>query len=345
MGTSDGDRERLIAELWRRAAAGQLTADELADRVRRVDSARTMAGLEGVLLDLPGATTATTAAARPWALPGAVTEAGTAPVVPEAPPAPLAAPLAAPAPAAPATPPLAGGRRAGRWWEDVNVVVAVLVTGLTALGAVTLLSLHPDRTGERSSGTLTRPVTSAPPPSTAPATTSTASTTATLPATATGPPYQGWIDRRVGEEVPVGLVTAEAFGLCAWERQHVAPDGTATEIAHGVTPHPIVEVLATDDVVRSNGCGPWVPYVPPASPATTVGDGDWLVGGDLVAGRYQAAALPGDRFDCYWERDDGFLYDFGGATESNIVDHRTVVVLGDGERFTSKGCGPWTPAP
>lgn len=53
-GMSDGDRERVVVELRRRAAAGELTAEELADRVRRVRSVVTMAGLEGVLLDLPG---------------------------------------------------------------------------------------------------------------------------------------------------------------------------------------------------------------------------------------------------------------------------------------------------
>lgn len=87
-------------------------------------------------------------------------------------------------------------------------------------------------------------------------TTSTTSTTTTLPATATGPPYQGWITRLVGPEVPPGLVTAEAFGDCSWERQ-IAEDGTATEITHDISDRPLIEVLPTDHAVKSNGCGPW----------------------------------------------------------------------------------------
>ncbi|HMG41890.1 MAG TPA: hypothetical protein VK611_11205 [Acidimicrobiales bacterium] len=185
-------------------------------------------------------------------------------------------------------------------------------------------------------------MTTVPPTTLAPTT----SPTTTVPATATGPPYQGWVTRLVEQEVPPGLLTAESpEGRCSWERQQIAEDGTTTAITHGISARPLVEVLPTDDAVKSNGCGPWVPYSPPASPATTVSDGDWLVGSDLIAGRYQAASPPERLSECYWERDDSFLYEFGGWSENNIVDRRTVVDLTAGERFTTKGCGPWMLAP
>jgi len=49
----EGDRERVVEELRRRAAAGQLSAEELADRVHRARTVLTLAGLDGILLDLP----------------------------------------------------------------------------------------------------------------------------------------------------------------------------------------------------------------------------------------------------------------------------------------------------
>src|SRR5688500_19941730 len=56
-GVTEVDRQRVVDELERRAAAGELSPEELADRTRRARTVSTLAGLDGIVLDLPGAST------------------------------------------------------------------------------------------------------------------------------------------------------------------------------------------------------------------------------------------------------------------------------------------------
>ena len=54
---SDDDRDRLVEQLQRHAAAGRLSLDEYAERVDRVLVARTHGELEAVVHDLPAEST------------------------------------------------------------------------------------------------------------------------------------------------------------------------------------------------------------------------------------------------------------------------------------------------
>ncbi|MGH3520328.1 MAG: DUF1707 SHOCT-like domain-containing protein [Haloechinothrix sp.] len=50
---SDGDRERVVAELARQVAAGRLTLDEFSDRARVTYQAHTLGELSALTADLP----------------------------------------------------------------------------------------------------------------------------------------------------------------------------------------------------------------------------------------------------------------------------------------------------
>ncbi|MCW6005368.1 hypothetical protein K1W54_12360 [Micromonospora sp. CPCC 205371] len=80
-----------------------------------------------------------------------------------------------------------------------------------------------------------------------------------------------------------------------------------------------------------------------AGPATSFGDGTWIVGEDIAAGQYRAA-VPQDSFGCYWAR----LKDTSGSFDAIIANHnaepgtQTVVTIAPTDKaFQSRGCGSW----
>lgn len=90
--------------------------------------------------------------------------------------------------------------------------------------------------------------------------------------------------------------------------------------------------------------GPPVPqkpteYAPPRPGATLPGDGQWIVGKDIVPGLYRSES----GFLCYWERLSGLsgkyvdLIDNGGFRKGQLYVR---VEAGD-YAFTSQGCVKW----
>jgi hypothetical protein len=72
-----------------------------------------------------------------------------------------------------------------------------------------------------------------------------------------------------------------------------------------------------------------------------MGDGDWLVGSDVVAGTYRSD-LPGATSDmCMWERGTGFRHGYDEVVTYEYPGTLEVTVR-DGERFSSFTCGTWT---
>jgi len=76
----------------------------------------------------------------------------------------------------------------------------------------------------------------------------------------------------------------------------------------------------------------------PAGPATSIGDGTWTVGVDIVAGTWRPVAAAPDA--CYWavlksgtNGNDIIANDNGGG--------RPTVTLKDGQDFQSSRCGTW----
>ena len=144
----------------------------------------------------------------------------------------------------------------------------------------------------------------------------------------------------VGTDVQPGRYASEGGTTCYWERLS-GPSGTSDEIIvnANVEGRAIVEIVAGDAAFSSSGCGRWTVYQAPPSPVTEFGSGDWAVGEQIVPGTYQA-----DGELCYWERASGFTHDFGEILANGLPERRAVVEIPAGDaRFTSSGCGTWTP--
>jgi hypothetical protein len=171
--------------------------------------------------------------------------------------------------------------------------------------------------------------------------TTSAPTTTEAPTT-TAPPLPGFGagTQLVGTDVQPGRYTSEGGTTCYWERLS-GLSGTFEEIIVNATVEgqAIVEIVAGDAAFSSSGCGRWTVYQAPPSPVTEFGSGDWVVGEQIVPGRYQA-----DGELCYWERAGGFTHDFGEILANGLPEGRAVVEIPAGDaRFTSSGCGTWTP--
>lgn len=336
VGVTEADRQRIVEELQRRAVQGQLTTPELEDRIHRVRTVITLAGLEGILLDLPGEPAPSSQ--RPWALPDDGPE-----------PEPAAWPAGgSPGGDVPAAAGAGSQPQRPRPRSRMAVGVAVTVTALVVLGAVAgqLGRGSPESSAD---GATTVPST----PSTAPTASSGPETTA-APTTAapSAPPTTGRsgdpLVLEVGRQIQPGIYTTGPAGTtCRWRRfQAAEAGGPDVVVAEDVSARPIIEVLPTDSRVRLQGCAPLAPYAPPATPATTVGDGDWLVGRDVAPGHFRVTAPDPDSTPmCTWTRARGLGY--GAADVIDYRDHygtdlRTEVDLAAGERFSTSGCGTWT---
>jgi hypothetical protein len=322
-------RTEAIERLKRHAApGGALSAAELADRVRRVYLAQTRVGIDQVLADLP--------ADPPWSLaPGLPPVPGQAPAVRQRRP--------------PTTP-----------WRRLGFVLGALVL-LVGVGAAAVVAStgddedagEPDE--EEADGPARQlPESTLPPLAVpeAPATTEPPATT-TVPTTAPdlgiGYVEPEFVLQKVGQDIAAGRYLSTPELTCYWERVKSFGGTLNDVIANGGSlsgQHVIVDVLASDAGLRSQGCD-FRPYAPPPTPATTFADGDWLVGSDIAPGTYRLTQpLGGEALMCAWERATDFTF----GLEGDIIDYAypaapdPSVQVQAGERFTSMTCGTWTRA-
>lgn len=154
----------------------------------------------------------------------------------------------------------------------------------------------------------------------------------------------------VGQDVVPGLYAAlvpESSEGCWWERlenldARYSDSVAAGEAAAGA--RVVVEVMDTDEAFRSTGCGPWEPYVPADQPATTIGEGTWLVGTDISPGRYRSTGPASAGGECSWERRLGFSDSFYDIVQSATATDPVVLQIEPSDTaFTSRGCGEWEP--
>lgn len=171
-------------------------------------------------------------------------------------------------------------------------------------------------------------------------TTTEATTTTAAPTTTTAPlPGFGGGTQLVGTDVQPGRYVSEG-DLCYWERLSGVSGDFDEIIVNGNTDgQAIVEITAGDVAFNSSTCGRWTLYQPPAAPISEFGPGDWVVGEQIAPGTYRAnGAL------CYWERATGFTHDFGEILTNAVPEGQAVVEISPGDvRFTSSGCGTWSP--
>ena len=103
----------------------------------------------------------------------------------------------------------------------------------------------------------------------------------------------------------------------------------------------VVEIGARTERFGSRGCGTWTALTPIATPGQPFGDGTFVVGVDIAAGRYRSTSAADD---CHWELLSTLTgirrAVFGerpGASSSTIAD-----ISPETAGFYSTGCGRWS---
>jgi hypothetical protein len=82
------------------------------------------------------------------------------------------------------------------------------------------------------------------------------------------------------------------------------------------------------------------PSPTPAGPATTFGDGTYVVGTDIAPGTYRNSSSFGG---CYWERLSGFGGSFDEIIANGLATYRQVVTIKETDvGFSSNDCGTWS---
>lgn len=294
----EDERERVIAELRRRAAAGRIAPWELEERIRRAREVRTKAGLESLLGGLPISP----------------------PTEPPQPPKSLKPPK---------PPKVRSGPGVARGWR----LVAALVAGALSLVLRVASMVTSDDEADRESAAAAAPTTTLPAPS-LPVTTD---RVVAVPEGEVDPVFLK-VGRGAGELTP-GLYTHTTVGDCTWERRDF--DGRPEE--RRTAPRLLIEVIEYEQLY-SEGCGSWYLYAAPAEPATTVGDGDWLVGSDLPAGRYRSSG-PSKGGSCRWDLANGFRHQRWEIVTGGYARGPSEADLPAGYRFTPTDCGTWTLTP
>lgn len=127
---------------------------------------------------------------------------------------------------------------------------------------------------------------------------------------------------------------------CYWARLS-GLGGSNDIIADNYAEGPAIVTIAPSDVAfDAHGCGTWSPAPTSGQEATTMGDGTWAVGIDVVAGTYQATSTG----SCYWARLSSFsgvgaaIIAYGDAAPGPF----TVTISPNDVGFLSSGCGEWT---
>ena len=147
---------------------------------------------------------------------------------------------------------------------------------------------------------------------------------------------------RVGDDVASGLYAAPGGDFCYWARLS-GFGGTLDEIiANDLGPgRKLAAIVSTDVGFDTSGCGRWKPHETVASPLTTIPDGIWMVGPEILPGTYSA---PGGDF-CYWARLSGFTGSLDEVIANDLGAGRKIVTIQQGDAgFDTRGCGAWNPS-
>ncbi|MFG1809162.1 hypothetical protein [Streptomyces sp. NPDC049040] len=148
---------------------------------------------------------------------------------------------------------------------------------------------------------------------------------------------------QVGTDIQPGTYKSSGNddGMCYWERDKDAKGSTDSIISNDtVAGSSYVTIKKTDKIFTSTDCKDW--FVAGAdkagAPKTSMGDGMYKVGTDIVAGTYKAKG--GDT--CYWERDKDALHDVDSIAANDNVTGAAVVTITSGDAyFKTSGCGTW----
>jgi hypothetical protein len=102
----------------------------------------------------------------------------------------------------------------------------------------------------------------------------------------------------------------------------------------------VVTIAPTDKGFQSNRCDTWTSDLSAiTSNSTSFGDGDFIVGTDMVPGTYRNGGSTG----CYWARLSGFSHTIDDIIANDSTDAQAVVTIAPTDKgFESVRCGTWT---
>ena len=152
---------------------------------------------------------------------------------------------------------------------------------------------------------------------------------------------------RVGTDIAPGRYFTSPGKFCEWERLDASgarvSDMFLERLVTRSDLQEIADVKASDHSFRTT-CEPWQ-STPTASVGTSISSGRWLVGEQVVPGRYGAHADRG----CYWAVLRGFSGSISEIIESEYIEYYfqegyyTVTISASDVGFdSSSACGVWT---
>lgn len=112
-------------------------------------------------------------------------------------------------------------------------------------------------------------------------------------------------------------------------------------IANDNTFAPVVVTIAPSDAgFQSQRCDQWTSDLSQiTTSSTSFGDGDYIVGTDMLPGTYRNVASPG----CYHARVSGWGHTIDDIIANDNTDNQAVVAIAASDvGFESKRCGTWT---
>ncbi len=101
----------------------------------------------------------------------------------------------------------------------------------------------------------------------------------------------------------------------------------------------VVTILPTDAGFQSSNCDTWSSDLSAITTSNaSFGDGDFIVGTDMMPGTYRNAGSSG----CYWARLSGFGHTLGDIIANDNTDAQAVVTIDASDKgFESSNCGTW----
>ncbi|HLV05947.1 hypothetical protein [uncultured Georgenia sp.] len=146
---------------------------------------------------------------------------------------------------------------------------------------------------------------------------------------------------RVNTDIQPGVYRAPGGDRCYWERLS-GFRGTLDDIlANGYGDvRPIVRIKRGDAGFSTERCGTWtsVEATFPKTPASSFGDGTYVVGGHIRPGTYRASG--GSR--CYWERLSNFTGELRDIKANSYGrSNPTVTISSSDAGFSTSNCGTW----
>jgi hypothetical protein len=137
---------------------------------------------------------------------------------------------------------------------------------------------------------------------------------------------------------------------CYWERLRGFSGGVNDIIANNFSgPGPRYVQIEASDAGFTTSCLPWYLEQPPGpwagplvQPGQSFGPGDFKVGYEVAAGRYQSAGPLSPGGSCYWERLKGFHGTVDDIIANDLGSGSAVVDIAPGDfGFSSDGCQQW----